>query len=80
MIHKRISRRTLIESLLAVVAGVNLLLTALWREWIEVLFRVDPDGGSGSLERALLVGSSVAFALFVGLAARGWRRTWLLHI
>lgn len=73
MTHMKLSRRTSVEAALAIIAGVNLVLTALWREWIEVIFRVDPDGGSGSVERALLIGSAVAFALFVGLAARDWR-------
>lgn len=76
--RKKISRRTRIEVILAVVAAVNLMLTALWREWIEVIFQVDPDGGSGSIERAVLIGSAVAFALFVGVAARDWRRTGLM--
>jgi hypothetical protein len=29
-----------------------LLLTLLWRDWIELVFRVDPDAGNGALEWA----------------------------
>ncbi|WP_197541370.1 hypothetical protein [Streptomyces davaonensis] len=48
-------------------------MTAFTREWIELLFGVDPDGGNGSLESALVVLFAVAACVF-GLVARAERR------
>ena len=35
-----------IEVALGLTSGLLLLLTLVTREWIELLFGVDPDGGS----------------------------------
>jgi len=48
--------------------------TSISPTWIETLFSVDPDGGDGSLERALVAGC-LAVAAGLGVAARAeWRR------
>jgi hypothetical protein len=39
-----------IETGLAVVAGVLAVATIIWPTWIETLFGVEPDGGSGEAE------------------------------
>ncbi len=63
-----------VETGLAVLAAAMLVLTVFSREWIEVLFGVDPDGGSGSLEW-LLVGVLVLAAVGFSVTARlEWRR------
>ena len=62
-----------IESTLAGAAFALALVTLVWREWIEAVFRVDPDGGNGAAEWAavgVLVVASVICAL---LARREWR-------
>jgi hypothetical protein len=56
------------------VAGVLAVVTLLWRDWIELVFGVDPDGGNGSVEWfivAALLGAALAFG---GLAAIDLRR------
>ena len=40
---------------LGAVALVLLALTLVWNDWIELLFRIDPDAGSGSLEWAICI-------------------------
>lgn len=55
-----------IEVALAVMAAGLAVLTLITREWIELLFGIDPDQGSGALEWALVAAlfvASVALAL-----------------
>lgn len=50
------------------------VLTLISREWIEVVFRVDPDRGSGLLEWAVVVAPAVAAVVFGLLSRAEWRR------
>jgi hypothetical protein len=63
-----------IEAALASLAAGLLVLTLILREWIELLFGVDPDGGDGSLERAVVAVLLVATVVFAWLARVEWRR------
>jgi hypothetical protein len=58
------------ESALACLSALLALTTLLWRDWIEIVFHVDPDRGSGALEWAV-VGACVAMSVaFIALACR----------
>jgi len=64
-----------IESVLATTAGILAVVTTIWGEWIEVVLRVDPDAGSGSLEW-MMVAALACTALAAGIMARSeFRRT-----
>jgi hypothetical protein len=63
-----------IELGLAATTALFFALTLLWKDWIEIVFRVDPDGGSGSLEWAIAAVSLAAASAFSALARLEWRR------
>jgi hypothetical protein len=65
-----------IEVALAVLAAGLAVLTLITREWIEVIFGVDPDKGSGALEWATTVALFVAAGVFAVIAR--WERKRLI--
>ena len=72
----RRARRVLfgLETALACSALTLAVVTAIWQDWIEIVFGIDPDKHSGSLEW-LTVAASLAIAVICGIAARAqWRR------
>jgi hypothetical protein len=72
----RRDRRVLfgLETALACGAFALAVVTAIWRDWIEIVFGVDPDQHSGSLEWLIVV-VCLAIAATCGVAARvQWRR------
>jgi hypothetical protein len=71
--HDEMRARFWIESFFAVVAAGLLVLTLISREWIEVAFGVDPDGGSGALELGIAVGLLALAAVSATLARKEWR-------
>lgn len=59
---------------LAAICAVLFVVTLVWHDWIEIMFRADPDHGSGWLEWFIVV---LAFGLtltFSISARREWRR------
>jgi hypothetical protein len=60
----------------AVLASLNALLlglTLVVPDWIEVVFRVDPDAGSGELEWLIAGGFALGTVGFGLAAGREWR-------
>ena len=51
-----------------------MLATLLWKDWIEIVFDIDPDAGSGALEWAIVAVTLVSTVLFLVLARSEWRR------
>jgi hypothetical protein len=71
---RKAGARFWIEAVLAALTGFLFLLTLVWRDWIERVFKIDPDGGDGSLEWAI-VGLLCAASITLSLMARAqWRR------
>ena len=70
---RAIRRRYWFELGLAVLAGALALLTLVNREWIEVVFGVDPDQGSGALEWGIVF-ALAGVAVVSAVAARAERR------
>jgi hypothetical protein len=63
-----------IEAALASLTAGLSVLTLISREWIEWLFGVDPDGGDGSLEWAIVGILLLATVIFAWFARLEWRR------
>jgi hypothetical protein len=67
-------RRFWVEAFLGSCSGLLAIATLFWRDWIEIVFGVDPDRRSGSIEWlivAFLVGTTIALAVSARLE---WRR------
>jgi len=63
-----------IETTLGAASTLFLVLTLVWKDWIEIVFGIDPDNHSGSFELLVVVvclGIAVPFSL---LARQEWRR------
>ena len=67
-------RRFWPELSLGLVTALLTVVTLVRRDWIEALFRIDPDQGSGSLEWLLIAGLAVVTVALFSLATYEWRR------
>lgn len=63
-----------IETTLAALSAVLFLLTIIWKDWIEIVFGVEPDNGDGSAEWMIAVGTALVAIIFAVLARIEWRR------
>jgi hypothetical protein len=66
-VHRIVRAR--IETVLAVVALILAAVTAVWPTWIESLFEVSPDAGTGETEWWLVV-VFVVLAVVAAILAR----------
>ena len=57
------------EAILGIITGVMFVVTLFNRQWIETIFNVDPDQGSGSLE-LLIVGGLLVVTIALAALAR----------
>jgi hypothetical protein len=71
---RSIRRRFWVELVLATLSGFALLITIMWRDWIELVFKVAPDGRSGSLEWAIVIALGLIAIGSGALARTEWRR------
>jgi len=72
--RKQLRRRFWTETVMATASAVLLLLTILWSNWIELVFRIDPDQHNGSLERLIVVVLIASTVLLAGAARRELRQ------
>jgi hypothetical protein len=66
--------RFFIEVVLGAAAVVVFVVTLVWNEWIELLLRIDPDAGNGSLEWAICIALLGSVAASWWLARAEWQR------
>lgn len=69
----RLRPRFWAEVVLGTLSGLLFVITLVWRDWIELLFGVEPDAGSGALEWLIVA----VTALVTVLCALGARMEWL---
>ena len=70
----RVRRRCWVECILACLSGSLAVVTLVWHNWIELLFGVEPDGGDGSFEWAVVVFLLLVTVVFSALARIEWQR------
>ena len=67
-------RRFWLETALAIVPCILIVATLVQRDWIEIVFGIDPDSHNGAFEW-LIIGTLVAVILTLStLASYEWRR------
>ncbi len=71
--NRRLKMRLWSEVTLGTVTAVLGALTAVFPEWIETVFGVDPDHGSGALEWAIVGACFVVCAASMLAARSSWR-------
>lgn len=69
-----LKRRMRIEFALAIASAALFLLTLVNSEWIEEVFGVEPDAGSGVLEWAITLGCLGASVVLGAVARADLRR------
>lgn len=69
----RTKLRFRIEAALAALSALLLVLTLIWRDWIEIVFGIDPDRGSGELEWAIVGACALAALISSALARADWK-------
>jgi hypothetical protein len=65
-----------LEVALAILTAAAAIATILWPEWIEVVFGIEPDEGSGTLELGVTLTTAIASGVLAMAARTDWRRAW----
>ncbi len=63
-----------VEAAAAALCVLLLVLTVVWKDWVEIVFRVDPDHHSGWLESAIVLACITVTVGLSALARLEWRR------
>ena len=62
------------ESILGTLTGILFIVTLFSRDWIETIFRVDPDQGQGWVEWLIVVTLALVTVSLGALARAEWSR------
>jgi hypothetical protein len=63
-----------VEAVLAALMTALFILTLVSRDWIERIFHVEPDAGSGALEWLIVATLLVASVALIAAARAEWHR------
>jgi len=63
-----------LETGMATITSVLFVITLVRRDWIEVIFGVDPDNHNGTLEWLIVGALLVVTIILFTLASYEWRR------
>ena len=67
-------RRFWLETGMAIVSSILFIITLVQRDWIEIIFNVDPDNRSGTLEWLIIGSALVVIITLFTLANYEWRK------
>ncbi len=73
--HSAPRLRFWLETSLAFFTSILVIITLVWKDWIELIFGLDLDSWNGSLERLIVVGLLVGSLLLFFLAGYEWRKS-----
>jgi O-antigen/teichoic acid export membrane protein len=73
--RKQVQIRMWLELILGSITGILFVITLLSRDWIEIVFGLDPDSGSGALEWLIVGGLLAVTITLFGLARTEWRKS-----
>jgi hypothetical protein len=63
-----------LETGIAIATSILFVITLVRRDWIEIIFGVDPDNHSGTLEWLIVAALLVVTITLFTLASYEWRR------
>ena len=63
-----------LEAVLATLTTALFILTLISRDWIERIFHVEPDEGSGAIEWLIVAALLVVSISLIAAARTEWRR------
>jgi hypothetical protein len=63
-----------LETVMATVTAILFVITLVRRDWIEIVFGIDPDNHNGTLEWLIIGALLVVTITLFTLATREWRR------
>jgi hypothetical protein len=72
--RSHVRRRFWLEIAFVVVALVLWIATLAWPDWIELVFKIDPDQSGGSIERIISILMPAIGAFWLILSGLEWRR------